>query len=90
MIAVAMIACLIQTVRTAQHWSDCMRHARHHAMLAGAYRTMLEHEQASLSPEQFRDVATVAGRLEAENRARQRAWEYAASRPWLQTPSQSE
>jgi hypothetical protein len=52
-------------------------------MLVDAYRRMRAVERDRMLPEQFRFLEPALDRLEAENLAKQRAWERAARRPWL-------
>lgn len=86
MIAVAVVACAIQAGRTWEHWRYCVGRARYHATLAGVYHRMREVERARMAPSHFQALETVLNRLEAENLASQRKWEYAARRPFLPVP----
>src|SRR5215475_2229732 len=83
MIAVAIVACLIQAERTRKHWSYCVSRAQQHRMLVDAYRQMRAVERDRMPPETFRSIEPELHRLEAANLAQQQAWERAARRAWI-------
>jgi hypothetical protein len=79
MIAVAVVACLLEAGRTVKYWHDRANRARQVAVLLKAYQQM--------QAQQLRSIVGFIDRLDAENLAQQREWERAAGRLRVRVPS---